>query len=42
LKSPRIKVSVKFRSKDVRSRIELSISGGRGVDIEEEESRALR
>jgi len=36
LKSPRIKVSAEFRGNGARSRIELSVFDGRGVDIEEE------
>jgi len=31
----------KFRREGARSRIELSVSGGRGVDIEEEKKGSL-
>jgi len=34
-------VREKFREKGARSRIELSISDGRGVDIEEQKSESL-
>jgi len=41
LKSPRIKVSKEFRGESARSRIELSVSDGRRVHIEEEKRGSL-
>jgi len=35
------RVREKFRGEGTRSRIELSVSDGRGVDIEEEKRRSL-
>jgi len=36
------RVREKFRGKGAKSRIELSVSDGRGVDIEEEKGKLLK
>jgi len=41
LKSPRIKASEEFRGEGARSKIELSVSDGRRVNIEEEKKGSL-